>query len=160
MRYITVFSALFFVFFSFLFSGCGPARPSDLPPVAPCKVKVNNDGRPLPNISVSFLRTESHGGAWTINGMTGSDGVAVCQTIVGAYETKGIPIGIYRITLREQIDIPSELGSIDGITPAAQKYIEENRLLPVILTDITLTPLELSVTLSGAELDIDVSKYK
>jgi len=149
--------------------GCGTIPPPDLPPLAPCKVKVHDGGNPLANISVSFKRTEGHAG-WSLAAQTGSDGSAVAQTIAGSYSAKGIPTGTYRVALRERIDLPPELQNTDDpalsekqqaeVAAKQMKYIEDHRTVPAILCDPSKTPLELTVTESGAELDIDIAKYK
>jgi len=141
-------------------AGCGPARPADLPPLVPCKIKVHDGGSPLANIGVSFQRVTDHGG-WSLNGQTDPNGVAVAKTSVGTYLAAGIPAGTYRITLSEHIEIPDLGGDYDPETPAkVQKFLAENRKLPAILYDPSRTPLELTVGDSGAELDIDVAQYK
>jgi len=122
-------------------------------------VKVHDNGRPLANISVFFQRTEGHGGAWSLNGLTGSNGVAIAKTIVGAYEAKGLPIGTYRVYMGERVEIPPELYNFERMNPEAEKYVTENRVLPVILTGMQ-SPIEVNVTKSGAELDVDISKFK
>ena len=159
MKLTTFFSTLFLVF---LFIGCGKSPPPGLPPLAPCKIKVHNNGSPVENIGVTFQRTEGQSG-WSLNCQTGPDGVGVVQTIAGSYEAKGIPIGKYRITLRERIELPAELMGDDydqAVIAKQQQYLAEHRTLPAILYNASQTPLELTVTESGAELDVDVAKYK
>jgi hypothetical protein len=158
--------------------GCGKATPPGLPPLAPCKVKVHDNGRPLTKIDIFFQRVEGQAG-WSLNGRTGADGVAIAQTISGSFSAKGIPIGTYRITLKEQIELPPELGNAShnvkdptmfdptipeqqrkNIADQRQKYLTEHRMLPAILCDPAQTPLELVVSTSGAELDVDVSQFQ
>jgi len=149
--------------------GCGKAPPADLPPSAPCKVKVHDNGKPLGNISVSFRRIEGQAG-WSLNAQTGTDGTAVAQTIAGSFSAKGIPTGTYRVALRERIEVPEELQNVDDpalsekqradLAARQMKYIAEHRTLPEILCDPSRTPLELNVTDSGAELDIDIARFK
>lgn len=163
MRY----ALLFFVVLAL--AGCGKAPPPDLPPLAPCKVKVHDAGKPLVNIGVSFRRIEGQAG-WSLNAQTGSDGNAVAQTIAGSFSAKGIPTGTYRVALRERIDLPPELDNIDDpalsekqradLAAKQIKFIAEHRTLPEILCDPSKTPLELNVTDSGAELDIDIAQFK
>jgi len=97
-----------------------------------------------------------------LNGVTGSDGIAVAKTNAGSYSANGIPTGTYRVTLSERIELPPEL--IDDNDPSMptkqQKYIDEHRTLPKTLCDPLRTPLELTVTESGAELDVDIAKFK
>jgi len=161
------YAPLFFVFVAFV--GCGPAKPSNLPPLAPCKVKVHDSGRPLAQIGISFQRIEGQGG-WSLGAQTGSDGIAVAQTIAGAFRAKGIPIGTYRVSLSERIELPPELivdelagtpiRQMEDMAKKQQKFLAEHRTLPEILCDSTRTPLELTVTASGAELDVDVARFK
>ena len=142
--------------------GCQKVQPpTGLPPLVPCKVKVHDNGNPLANISVSFQRIEGHGG-WSLNGMTGSDGVAVAKTIAGSYEARGLPIGMYRVTLIESIELPPELINDDDPTMSKkqQKYFAEHCTVPEILRDPSKTPLELTVTESGVEWDVDIAKFK
>jgi len=168
MKYLPFFLVLLFI-------GCGKAAPPGLPPLAPCKIKVHNNGQPLVKIGVSFQRTEGQAG-WSLNGQTDSNGVAIAQTIAGSFDAKGIPTGTYRVTLSERIELPPELlGSpvpvqevsaqqlaqqLQDLTQKRQKYLAERRTLPEILCDPAKTPLELTVSSSGAELDVDVSKFK
>ena len=149
--------------------GCGPAKPSNFPPLASCKVKVHDNGRPLAQIGISFQRIEGHGG-WSLGGQTESNGIAVAQTVAGSFRAKGIPTGTYRVSLSERIELPPELifDELAGTTEKQmqdnakkqQKYLAEHRTLPEILCDPSRTPLELTVTASGAELDIDVARFK
>ena len=169
MKSSTFFLAFLFVFSGLLFSGCSKVRPSNMPPLAPCKIKVHDGGSPRANIAVFFQRVEGQGG-WSLNGQTGADGIAIAQTVAGAFEAKGIPHGTYRITLGERIELPPELsGGVDPgmseqqrreIMDKVEKFFAENRTLPAILCDASKSPLEISVTASGAELDVDISKYK
>ena len=170
MKYLPFFLVLFFI-------GCSKIPP-DLPPLAPCKVKVHDNGHPLAKIDVAFQRVEGQAG-WSLNGRTGADGVAIAQTICGSFNAKGIPIGTYRVTLKEHIELPPELNNVSGnakdptmydptisdkqrkdLVDQRQKYLAEHRMLPAILCDPAQTPLELAVTTSGAELDVDVSRFK
>ena len=155
----TLFFATFFIVFAFI--GCGKTPPSGLPPLVSCKVKVHDNGRPLPKIGVAFQRTEGHAG-WSLNGLTGTDGIAVARTIAGSFDAPGLPTGSYRVTLNERIELPPEFNNDDDPTMAEkrQKYLAEHRTLPEILCDPARTPLELTVTGSAAELDIDVSRFK
>lgn len=164
----------FFVTFSLVLLfvvGCGESRPSNLPPLAPCKIKVHDSGRPLSEIAISFRRIEGQAG-WSLNAQTGADGIAVAQTIAGSFRAKGIPIGSYRVSLSERIELPPELiisdepgatltlAQMEDITKKQQMYHAERRVLPEILCDPSKAPLELTVTNSGAELDVDISKFK
>ena len=144
-----------------LFAGCGTAPPAELPPLAPCKVKVHNNGQPMADVGISFRRVEGHGG-WSINGMTDSSGIAVAQTIAGSYEARGLPTGTYRVTLIESIKLPPELINDDdpAMSEKQQKYLAEHCVVPEALRNPAKTPLELTVTESGAELDVDIAKFK
>jgi len=163
MKYAPIFLVLF------AFVGCGPAKPSNLPPLAPCTVKVHDNGRPLGQIGISFQRVEGQAG-WSLSAQTGSNGIAVAQTIAGSYRAKGIPTGTYRVSLSERIELPPELiveelagtpiRQMEETAKKQQKYLDEHRTVPEILCDAARTPLELTVTASGAELDIDVARYK
>ena len=158
MKTTTLF-ATFFIVFAFI--GCGKAPPSNLPPLVSCQVKVHNNGQPLAKIGVAFQRVEGHSG-WSLNGLTGSDGIAVAKTIAGSFEAAGLPTGTYRVTLSERIELPLEL--IDDNDPTMpekqQKYLAEHRTLPEKLCDPAQTPLELAVTGSVAEFDVDIARFK
>ena len=142
------------------FIGCAQKPPPGLPPLVSCKVKVHDNGRPLANIGVSLERTE--GQSWGLNGVTDSKGIAIAKTVAGSFNASGLPAGSYRITLSERIELPPEL--IDDNDPKMlakqQKYLNEHRTLPTILCDSSKTPLELVVTESGGELDVDIAKFK
>ena len=142
------------------FIGCAQKPPPGLPPLVSYKVKVHDNGRPLANIGVSLERTE--GQSWGLNGVTDSKGIAIAKTVAGSFNASGLPAGSYRITLSERIELPPEL--IDDSNPKIfakqQKYLDEHRTLPAILSDSSKTPLELVVTESGGELDVDIAKFK
>ncbi|MDR0336227.1 MAG: hypothetical protein LBI18_03960 [Planctomycetaceae bacterium] len=150
-----------------LLTGCTQPPPPGLPPVVPCTVRVVDQNKPLPAIDVSFLCTEGQG-AWTLNGKTNSSGNAVARTIVGSYHKNGLPIGTYRVTLGERIDIPLEFTENAPRDPKKsqeffekqKKYIAEHRTLPEIFYDSKTTPIELVVQEPGVELTIDVSAYR
>lgn len=163
--------SLLFGFFVILFSfaGCGKSLPDGLPPLAPCKVKIHDNGSPLENIGVTFSRTEGQSG-WSLNGQTGSDGVAIAQTIVSSFDAKGLPVGTYRVALSERIELPSELIENDDIfitekqradiAKKRERYLAEHQKVPAVLCNPSKTPLELTVTDSGGDLDVDISKFK
>ena len=154
MKYIPFLLVLFFV-------GCNKALPpADLPPLVSCKVKVHDNGHPLPEIGIFFKRIEGHGG-WGLSGQTGSDGVAIAQTVSGSYRAPGLPTGSYRITLSERVELPPELiGDSPAMEAKQEQYRTERRTVPPILSDPSRTPLELVVDAPGAELDIDISRFK
>jgi hypothetical protein len=150
-----------------LLTGCGQQPPSGLPLVVPCTVRVVDKDKPLPEIDVLFLRTEGQG-AWTLNGKTNSSGNAVAKTIVGSYKKNGLPIGTYRVTLGERMEMPPEFFADAPRDPKKakeffekqRKFLAERRTLPEILYDSKTTPIELIVQEPGAELTIDVSVYR
>ncbi|MDR1963063.1 MAG: Ig-like domain-containing protein [Planctomycetaceae bacterium] len=158
---------IYCAFIGILLTGCSQPTPPGLPPLASCTVRVMDKDKPLPEIDVSFLRSEGQG-AWTINGKTNSSGIAVAKTVIGSYKKNAIPIGTYRITLGERIDLPPEFVDDPPREPRKRKdfderrknYLAERRTLPEILCNSSTTPLELVVEKSGAELSIDVSIYR
>ena len=168
MKHTTFFATYCIILTLITLVGCGKTPPPGLPPLAPCKVKVHDSGRPLANIGVFFQRTEGQSG-WSLSGQTGADGIAVAQTVVGSFTDSGLPIGTYRVTVYEPIELPQDIVIKDASMPEKQRnemlakqknYFDEHRSVPAILGNSSQTPLKLTLTESGAELDVDISTYK
>ncbi|MDR1484719.1 MAG: hypothetical protein LBT09_07830 [Planctomycetaceae bacterium] len=144
-----------------LFTGCVQSPPSGLPSLVPCIVRVTDKDKPVADISVTFLRLEGNGG-WALNGITNSSGIAYARTIAGTFEKNGLPEGTYRITLNERIEVPAEL--INDDDPKSwekqEKYRDEHRILPKIVSDPINTPLKLTVSGSKSEMTIDISTFR
>jgi hypothetical protein len=144
-----------------MFTGCTQSPPSGLPSLVPYTVRVTDQDKPIANIGVTFQRSEGNSG-WALNGITNTSGIAHARTIAGTFERNGLPIGTYHVTLNERIDVPAEL--INDNDPASwekqEKYRDEHRILPKILSDPINTPLELTVSDSGGEMTIDISTFR
>jgi hypothetical protein len=144
-----------------MFTGCAPSPPSGFPSLIPYTVRVTDQDKPIANISVTFQRLEGNGG-WALNGITNTSGIAHARAIVGTFEGNGLPMGTYRVTLNERIDVPAEL--INDNDPESwekqEKYRDEHRILPKIVSDPINTPLELTVSGSEGEMTIDISTFR
>ena len=152
-----------------LLSGCGTPKPEGMPDLYPVKVKVHDSGTAMSGIGVEFYKTEG-ASSYSLGGMTDSAGNAEILTISGKFSGKGLPAGSYRVVLRQRIDMPSELQedeSVDLSDSARQelekkrkKFRDDNLKFSPKLSSPTETPLNIEVSQSGSELDVDVSQYK
>ena len=84
--------SLTIVLFSLFVIGCGSGKPSDLPKLYPCTVKIiDKTGAPVDNASVVATSPDSK---WASIGLTDSTGVAVLKTN-GIYP--GVPLGTFKV---------------------------------------------------------------
>ncbi|MDR2440069.1 MAG: hypothetical protein LBE12_11975 [Planctomycetaceae bacterium] len=87
---------------------------------------------------------------------------------VKALQKNGLPVGTYRVTLGEKMEIPQEFTEDVPRAPRKakkffekqKKYFAEHHTLPEILCDSKTTPIELVVQEPSAKLTIDVSNYQ
>lgn len=160
--------ALFLLSF-FILSGCGTPKPEGMPDLYPVKVKIHDADKVLDGIGVELYKTDGTV-PYSLGGTTDASGTANMLTISGKYSGNGLPAGSYRVVLKQRIELPAELQEDENVelTPAARqelekkrsKFLDDNLKFSQKLTDRTETPLNLEVSQSGSELDIDVSKYK
>ena len=141
--------------------GCGgPKKPSDLPELYPCKIKVIQDGQPLEGASVQLNDPEKTS-RFVVGGVTDDKGVAEVKTD-GKF--KGAPAGKYKVLISKVFvpEIPDEVPPED---PEARKEYDKkiNELnaqqadtIDVKFKRPTQTPAEIEVTSGGVEAEFDV----
>ncbi len=141
--------------------GCGgPKKPSDLPELYPCKIKVIQDGQPLEGASVQ-LNDPASTSRFVVGGVTNAEGVAELKTD-GKF--KGAPAGKYKVLI-SKIFVPEIPNEVPPEDPEAKKEYDKkiNELnaqqadtIDVKFKRPTQTPAEIEVTSSGAEAEFDV----
>ena len=81
-----------------LLTGCGTDKPSDLPKLHPCTVKiVDKSGAAVDNVTVVAASPDSK---WASIGLTGPDGVAEMKTN-GIYP--GVPAGTHKVVVAKYV---------------------------------------------------------
>ena len=168
MKHLTVLTLIAAVPF---ITGCGPARPKDMPETAPCKITVLQQGNPIPDVIVTLYR-EGGNGALNISGTTNAAGIAEIKTSWGNYTTKGAPVGTCKVTVEKYFEIPPETVTAEesalwtpeqGARYERERYamVEKLRIFPVVISNIALTPLSVSVaSRTGGTLTVEVANYK
>lgn len=149
-----------------LFLGCTKSQPDDLPTLRPCTIRIVNDSKPVAGIHVGLICSDGQG-PWSMGGVTDD-----ASTIFGSFEGKGIPEGSYTVLFAEKIDYPPQLNlSVDEMLRLPQpekddyhekrnRFIQESRKVPAVLTDSEKTPLQITVAETGGSLEIDISQYQ
>jgi len=95
--------------------GCGQKLPPGMPPLNPCTITVNMEGKPVEKVMVRLVSADQlH---WGCSGITDSSGKASLVTD-GKY--KGVPAGKYKVLLTR---IDTEQREYKG-------FIEESKLPP------------------------------
>ena len=140
-----------------------------MPDLYPTSVKVHDAGAPLDGIGVELYKVGTST-PYSLGGTTDSTGTANLSTTHVQYTGNGIPVGSYRVVLRQRIEVPSELQEDETMELSSaeqqdlarkrEKYLDDNRRFSRKLSDFAATPLEIEVSSSGFELDVDVSQYK
>jgi hypothetical protein len=150
-------------------SGCGTARPKEMPKTAPCTITVVKDGVPISGVDVSLFRSEGNG-SLTISAYTNMNGVATIQTTWGNYSTQGAPVGTCKVTLTKHVSTPSDGvtdAQIEKFTPQeAEEYekkreaeIDKLRPIPKHFSAQNTTPLEIVIEeKNGAKMTVDLNK--
>ena len=141
--------------------GCGKQKPSDLPPLFPCKITVMQGGQPLPGASVTLF-ADGHQVRFTLGAVTDKNGVATIKTNI---DWEGAPEGKYKVCIKK-IVVPSSSGSNDD--PSGQVGTEEyNKKLAEASAQVKSlvdskflrprnTPASITVTSSGIDETVDV----
>ncbi|MDR3110019.1 MAG: hypothetical protein LBU65_10110, partial [Planctomycetaceae bacterium] len=128
----------------------------NMPETAPCSVTVQKDGVPVSDVDVT-LYTAGGNGSMIIRGKTDGAGVAKISTSWGEYITDGAPIGICKITLDKNFEMPNPPKVMEdepSWSPAQwEKYerdynaeLDKRRVIPKNLTDSTTTPFEVEIS--------------
>lgn len=91
----TVFVSLAFLV---ILTGCGPAKPADLPKLYPVQLTFTQEGKPLSGAMIALI-PESAKTRYTSGGMTNDQGMLAVRTH-GIYP--GVPEGKYTVTVRKE----------------------------------------------------------
>lgn len=149
--------------------GCGPAKPGNFPKLVSCTVKVVDGAAPVDQVAVLLTPTGSC--AFSTSGATNISGTAVIYTAQGTYVQKGASPGEYTVSLTKpplltDVKSPEEIDQMSMIEQ--EKYYQElaakqaklPRIIPDKLTDPATSPLTLTVSDSGGELTVDLTRWK
>ncbi|MDO5552479.1 MAG: hypothetical protein Q4G68_01840 [Planctomycetia bacterium] len=134
--------------------GCGQAKPEGLPNLAPCTVKVVQEGTPLPNATVVFHGTSPDADRWPVLALTDADGVATMKTAGDFY---GAPVAEYTVTVSAEEVVDK------GIDPNDKSEFPAPRVTTYSLVspeygDAATSPLKVSVAAGKNHFDLDVGK--
>lgn len=151
-----------------LAAGCGN-RPEGFPALVPATVEVVDGSTPLANVDV-VLSPTSPINSIVCSGRTEPSGKAPIFTSLGGYRQPGAPAGEFRLTLVEQLTVPTKSASeIAAMSFDQQKAYDEERAkqllaiprkVPAILSDPEATPLKWSLSASNAVLKINVADHQ
>lgn len=83
---------------------------------------------------------------------------------------KGIPAGVYTITLGKTPPFPPELGpqqeedslpnkEFSALQKKREEFLEQNRIIPKTLESAKTSPLELTVEKNTQGMSIDISQF-
>jgi len=150
--------------------GCsGTNVPADFPKTFPATVTVKEGNTPLADTAI-LLYAQNVQGSWMSSGNTDANGVAELVTNQGNHTARGVPEGLYKVTLSKTPKAPSERSADEVATMSYDEQIAYNQAItaelaripppiPRRLTQPRETPLILEVTASGGELVVDISQY-
>jgi len=167
----TLLTTFLFVFTLFICIGCNQTKvPEELKNLVPVTITVTDGSQPVENVAVR-LSAKGSQGAFACVGTTDAKGVAVIQSTRSSYTGKGAPAGTYFVVLVKTVEIPEDLQpqeeDQDNPVAAAAKqakltaFLKENRAIPLVLTQSTSSPVELTVAeKTGATAEIDIAKYR
>lgn len=144
-------------FFLSLFSGCGKSdRPDDLPPLNPCKLTIVQEGKGLADAFVSMYSTDPTF-KWVVAGNTDAQGVVQPTT---HSRFPGVPVGDYKIVVSkiERSDQGNRSLVPDGEQSSGQKSVEIFQLVEKKFSDVSTTPLTLSIQKGSNAQTFDVGK--
>ncbi|MDR2115761.1 MAG: carboxypeptidase-like regulatory domain-containing protein [Planctomycetaceae bacterium] len=123
-------------------SGCGSksSRPTDLPPLEPCKITVFQEGKPLEGAIVTLISKDTSAKYARSSGATNTSGIAELKT----YGYSGVPKGSYKITVtKSAMEGGKEITDASGVTSTRggkdYSYVEKK------YTDVLSTPLEIEI---------------
>ncbi|MDR2706206.1 MAG: DUF4198 domain-containing protein [Planctomycetaceae bacterium] len=132
--------------------GCSNQLPPDLPKLFPCKVILQQEGKPLAGAKV-FLSPEN-GSKWNAVGVTDTQGVAVPWT-QGLYT--GVAEGKYKVLIsKQEIVNPPEVTS--SASEQKEGVTKVYNLVEEIYGETDKTPLTIEVSSSQKEFTLDAGK--
>lgn len=151
-------------------SGCS-GTPAELRGLKPVTITVHDDGKPLEGVLVILIPKEAKS-LISCNGVTDSSGSVRPKSSVQQASRAGALPGEYKVIVQQTLNtMPSDLEP-NGTTislPLQEQlalqakrddWIDKHRVVPKILESAAKSPIKLTVDeKSGANLDIDVSKY-
>ncbi|MDR1493851.1 MAG: carboxypeptidase-like regulatory domain-containing protein [Planctomycetaceae bacterium] len=152
-----IFSAYFAVICLLLSGaiGCGGdvSRPADLPPLKPCKITVNQDGKPLEGAVVTLVSKDASTKYARSSGVTDASGTADMKT----YGYFGAPEGNYKMTVTKTgSEGGKETADASGVVSTRggkdYSYVEKK------YADIKSTPLEIEIHGKENSQMVDVGK--
>ncbi|MDR2440334.1 MAG: hypothetical protein LBE12_13320 [Planctomycetaceae bacterium] len=144
---------LLVIFTSAILIGCSRNElPPDLPKLFPCKVIIQQEGKPLVGANI-FLSPEN-GSKWNAAGVTDDQGFAIPWT-QGLYA--GVAEGKYKVLISKQeiIDPPEVTSSASGQKEGETKVYN---LVDEIYGEADKTPLTIEVSSSQKEFTLDTGK--
>jgi hypothetical protein len=136
-----------------IFIGCSRSElPPDLPKLFPCKIIVQQEGKPLAEAKV-FLSPEN-GSKWNAAGVTDAQGLAAPWT-QGLYA--GAAEGKYKVLISKQeiINPPEVTSSASGQKEGVTKVYN---LVDEIYSEADKTPLTIEISSSQKEFTLDAGK--
>ncbi|MDR2706826.1 MAG: carboxypeptidase-like regulatory domain-containing protein [Planctomycetaceae bacterium] len=152
------FSVCFTTAICLLFScvnGCGSnsSRPSDLPPLEPCKITVCQEGKPLEGAVVTLISKDTSTKYARSSATTNASGIAELKT----YGYSGVPKGTYKIVvIKSTSEGGKEITDTSGITSTrggkVYSYVEKK------YTDVLSTPLEIEIDSKENLQSVEIGK--
>ena len=153
-----------------LITGCGAARPDNMVDTAPTTITVLQNGSPMSGVVVTLF-LDGGNPSLVARGTTDGSGNAVIRTSLGDYTTSGAPVGMCKVTLDKEFEIPPSPLTPDQVSDLtleqAARYEQERRaavdkarIIPERLASVSLTPLSLTVASgSGGTLTVELSEH-
>ncbi|MDR1385400.1 MAG: hypothetical protein LBJ67_16365, partial [Planctomycetaceae bacterium] len=143
---------LIFAFFAAITGCSGKQLPPDLPQLFPCKIIIQQEGKPLADAQVFLSPVD--GSKWNATGNTNTQGVTEPWT-QGMY--RGVAEGKFKVVVFKQeiINPPAETSSASGQQTEEPKVYN---LIEEIYSEATKTPLSIEVSSSQSEWTLDIGK--
>ncbi|MDR2171274.1 MAG: hypothetical protein LBP59_14110 [Planctomycetaceae bacterium] len=124
-----------------LFIGCSQsAKPLDFPDLYPCTVIITQEGKPVADAIVEFIRQDADNTKYVPVQHTNNKGIAVMTT----YGFTGAPAGKYKIIVTKNVEDETVIKDKDTgeiIIVSETKY----KLIDPAYSDTKTTPLEIEV---------------
>jgi hypothetical protein len=134
--------------------GCGDSsRPSDLPPLNPCKITITQNGVKLSKADVEVVSKDSSVKYRSSSGVTNNNGVTELLT----YGFLGVPIGKYKVLIRKTV----LEGAVEQTDKIGAKQVTggiDYNLVNVKYQDENTTDLELEIKKGQNEFTFDVGE--
>jgi len=132
LHYLSMRALTFLTFIAVvpLITGCGAARPDNMVDTAPATITVLQNGSPMSGVVVTLF-LDGGNPSLVARSTTDGSGDAVIRTSLGDYTTSGAPVGVNKVTLDKEFEIPpSRLtpDQVSDLTAAqAEAYEQERR---------------------------------